>query len=231
MTRLALLQMSAIAKNTQCIHSSRNSICSALPHTSRRTTLHLISRNNNLVRPRVRTTGVVQVHASQSPNPFGGGGGGKEGSSLIADLALPAGALALLLIAGPIFGGATAIFGLPVLVVGAAAAFGLLDAVAGFFGTTQLVAAGVVASSVFGLLLIPAFIKFGFIALAGYFVLNLLFGGGSSSDEDSDVTSGGGGSNSYYNNDYSSSSTRYRNRDSFDARDVTIDVEAESIDD
>jgi hypothetical protein len=174
----------------------------------------------------------VQIHASQSPNPFGGGNG-EGNSSLISDLALPAaGVLGLLLIAGPIFGGFTAIFGLPLIVTGVAAAFGVLDSIAAAVGTTPLVAAAVVASSTLGILLIPAFLKFGFIALAGYFVATLLFGGAGTSgtrddddDDDDDITSG---SSTYYRD---STSKSYRGRNEFDARDVTIDVEAETIDD
>jgi hypothetical protein len=238
MTSRALLQMSTIAKISVHGKLNRTSISSATPHNLRRTGLALISRNSNIATSRARLTH-VQVHASQSPNPFGSGGGGNSGNdestSLISDLALPAGGLLLLLLAGPIFGGATAVFGLPLIITGLAAAFGVLDTIAGIFGTTPLVAAAVVASTSLGILLIPAFLKFGFIALAGYFVANLLFGGGR---EDSDVTSGsGGGPSSYYNQNGSGSSEKSnsyssnKGRNEFDARNVTIDVEAETIDD
>jgi hypothetical protein len=231
MTSLALLQLSTFATNNRCEHASRKLL---IPRSSRPTGLGSRPRYSNIARPRARIAR-IQVHASSQP-PFGSGGGGSDSDvkSLVSDLALPVGALALLLIAGPFFGGATAIFGLPIIVTAAAAVFGTLDFIAGLFGTTPLVAAGIVASSTFGILLIPAFLKFGFIAFAGYFVANLLFGGGGG-DSDPDVTAGTGSSeNSYYTS--SGSNRTYNNtseggRNSFDARDVTIDVEADTIDD
>ncbi|KAL4514910.1 hypothetical protein Ndes2526A_g03739 [Nannochloris sp. 'desiccata'] len=230
MISLTLLQLRTIPTNKRACAYSRNSISSAIPRSSRPAGRPFISRNSNSVRQRARIAR-LQIHASQSPNPLGGGNG-EGNSSLISDLALPAaGVLALLLIAGPIFGGVTAIFGLPLIVTGVAAAFGVLDTISGVAGTTPVVAAAVVASSTLGILLIPAFLKFGFIALAGYFVANLLFGGGSGSgdkDGDGDVTSG---SSSYYDGGSGSKSSSYRGRNEFDARDVTIDVEAETIDD
>jgi len=229
MKSLALLQLSTIASNKQACASSRRTF--SIPNSSRRAGLSFNFRNSNSVRQRARIAR-VQIHASQSPNPFGGGGKGDGDSSLISDLALPAaGVLAILIIAGPIFGGFTAVLGLPLIVTGVAAAFGVLDSIAAAVGTTPLVAAAVVASTTLGVVLIPAFLKFGFIALAGYFIANLLFGGGGGSGnrDNDDVTSG---SSSYYDkSNGNGTSNSYRGRNHFDARDVTIDVEAESIDD
>ena len=234
-----MLQLNAIARSNLTCASSRKSIRSTITHLSRPESLSFISRNSSIARQRARFTH-IQVHASQSPNPFGGGGGEDSSKISISDLALPAAGLAFVFVVGPLFGGATAIFGLPLIITGLAAVFGWLDALAGLFGITPLTAAAIVGSTSLGILLIPAFLKFGFIALAGYLVTNLIFGGGS--EDDSDVTPGGSSSsnttnsNSYFNGTMNNSTGRESSRRpsspyDFDARDVTIDVEAETIDD
>lgn len=146
--------------------------------------------------------------ANRSPNPYGSGGGGDDGDdvgSLVLDLALPAlGVIALVSLAGPLIGGLSAMLGLPLVVTVGAAALGLLDPIAAAIGATPLVAAGLVASSTLGILLIPTFLKWGLFMAAGYFVANFLFGtGGPLGPPEPEI----------------------------DARDVTIDVDATTIDD
>ena len=149
-----------------------------------------------------------RVHAG--PNLGGGGGGGGDGGGsndngqTVLNLALPlTGVVALVFIAGPLFG--TAVFGLPFLVVAIAAVTGILDRFAAALGTNTLAAAGIVAGSTLGLFLIPAFLKFALVIGAGAFITNLVFGrGGILNAEEEEY---------------------------IEARDAIIDVEAETVDD
>lgn len=126
----------------------------------------------------------------------------------------------MVLVLSSFFGGASAVLGLPLVVTALAAALGFLDPIAAVLGTSPLVAAGVVASSTFGILLIPAFLKFGLFAFAGLFVANLVFGGISGLSGGDSSSSGGGG--------FMNSSPR---EPEIDARTAIIDVDAETIDD
>ena len=201
-----------------CNLSSRNKVYAP---TSSRPTLTTPFLHLNTHRQPFRT---ISTQAGRNPNPFGPNSDGESAASQILDLALPAaGVFAIVLFLGPFLGSATAIFGLPLAVTAIAAVLGFLNPLAALLGTSPLVAAGVVAGSTFGILLIPAFLKFGLFAFAGLFVANLVFGGIASlsgKDVDSNVGGGGGG--------FANSRTR---EPEIDARNAIIDVEAKTIDD
>lgn len=196
---------------TRLISSSRNRICAQRPRRPILTTPFLprYSPAQQLL------TTIPQ--AGRSPNPFGSSDGdGDSAASQILDLAIPAaGVFVVVLLLGSFFGGASAVLGLPLIVTGIAAAVGFLDPLAAVLGTSPLVAAGVVGGSTLGILLIPAFLKFGLFAFAGLFVANLVFGGIS-------FLGGNGGGGGFMD-----SSPR---EPEIDARNAIIDVDAETID-
>jgi hypothetical protein len=140
------------------------------------------------------------------------GSGGDEQSSLgetlgqLSQFVLPAvAAFTVLSLISPI-GGITTYAGVVLVLTAVAALTGLLDSLSRALGTTVTTTAGVIATSALGVLLIPTLLKVAVFAAGGFFVYNILFGGGQGSD--------GNGS-----------------ADDIDARDITIDVEYETLDD
>lgn len=146
----------------------------------------------------------------------GPGGGPESGGGIqLLDYALPAaGAVALLALGGPLFGSIASSLGIVLLITAGAGAAGVIEKVSRAFQISPLAATGSIMLTAFGVLLIPAFLKFGFFAFAGFLVYSVLSGllgfGGS----------GGGGG--FGGGD---------SMDDVEAKNMIVDVEAETIDD
>ena len=124
--------------------------------------------------------------------------------STFLDFVWPAaGAFALITLLGPLLGSLTPLFVPPLVITAIAAGTGILGRVAETLEISLTTAALGLVATVFGFMLIPFFLKFGAVALLGYFAYRALGGGGGLRQGAPDI----------------------------DARDVTIDVEAETIDD
>lgn len=125
------------------------------------------------------------------------------GSTFLDFLWPTAGAFALITLLGPLLTGLTPLFVPPLVITAIAAGSGFLQTVAETLEISLPTAALGLAVTVLGFMLVPFFLKFGAVALLGYFAYRALGGGGGIRREGPDI----------------------------DARDVTIDVEAETIDD
>jgi len=147
----------------------------------------------------------VRTRAQRNPGDDSEYGGNMQ----LSDFAIPAGlgALALLVFGGPALGTIASSLGFVLLITAGAGATGVIDRISSALGVSPVTAAGGLIFTIYGVLLIPAFLKFGFFAFGVLLVYNILSGllGG--------IEGINGGSVD------------------IDPRDVTIDIEAETLDD
>lgn len=179
-----------------------------------------------------RYTNLLSTKASQRPPQLDQ----EEINKILSELAVPAVGILILITILP-FVVATASPVNLLTFVGIASATGYF--LAPSYGIDPQAAVITVVGVTVGSLILPFFLQLAFFLFITYFLVNTVVGGlfnnreSSTSSQQDDIFSSFNNNFNGFNNDnvYNSSSSGRKNMSSIDPRDVTIDIEAETIDD